>query len=98
MRRSFSVLHKRSYGVPINYRHHWTYHRGPWTEQKVARGKWLFDYRAVKTQKAKAMGPKAGSKFAWKISAIQKVTKLGKGKYKTRMIGKKKLLYSKVKK
>lgn len=76
-------------------KHNWAYH-GSWYEKKVAPGRWYIDFKATKHQKPRR-GVPAGSRYTWKINAVQKATKLKSGRYQTRMIGTKRLVKAKVK-
>lgn len=87
MRRRFN---KR--GVPAGYKENWKY-VGKWSEKKLRKGLWRFDFTATKRRKANSYGNFGkGTKGAWKINAIQYIVKTGKGQYQTRMIGTKKPL------
>lgn len=91
---------KRKYqkkGVPIGYKEVWKY-LGRWREKKIGPGTWKFNFTATKGRKAKGYGGLGkGSKGKWYIKGIQKVTKIGKGKYQTVFKGMKKSLGFKVK-
>lgn len=78
-------------GVPKGFKHHWAY-RGRWREKKTGKGRWKFRFQATKRTKAKAMGPKPGSRVSWQIKARQDVIKTRKGSYQTDMYGTKKLI------
>lgn len=76
-------------GVPKGYIHNWKY-QGHWKEKKNKDGSWNIDFRATKGKRAKGYGNfKKGFKIHWKIIADQYATKIGKGRYQTRLIGKK---------
>jgi len=77
-------------------RHHWTYLRGHWKEIKTAPGRWKFNYGAVKTQKPHR-GVRSGSRYTWKINAVQRAVKTRSGRYKTMMRGTKRLIKARVK-
>lgn len=78
--------------VPPGYKENWTY-RGRWSEKKLRKGLWKFTFTATKNRKAKTYGNFGkGTKGAWKINATQYITKTGKGRYQTKMIGTKKPL------
>jgi hypothetical protein len=80
------MVYKRA--VPKGYKHNWTYH-GHWKETKTRPGNWKFTFRATKSRKtAKSMGSfGVGTKGAWKIRGTQYITKIGKGKYQTKLVG-----------
>ena len=81
---------KRS--VPKNFRHIWKY-KGVWDERKVRPGLWRFNFKATKGKSSSKMGSfGVGTKGAWKISGIQYIQKLDKGRYQTNLIGTKKPL------
>jgi len=78
--------------VPSGYRHIWKYN-GIWDETKLQKGLWKIKFRATKNKKSTKYGQFGkGTKGAWKINATQYITKTGKGKYQTLMIGTKRPL------
>jgi len=78
--------------TPRGFRHIWGY-RGVWNEQKIAPRTWKFRFVASKGKKSSTYGSfRKGFNVTWKINAIQKATKTGKGKYQTIMTGTKKQL------
>jgi hypothetical protein len=97
------MVHKKGHkrrvaGVPIGYPEDWAYH-GHWKEKKTGIGKWKFTFKATKTRKAKSYGSFGkGTTGRWQIKGIQYITKTGKGKYQTKLVGTKRSLGFKVKK
>ena len=75
-------------GVPKGFKHNWKY-KGHWKEVKTRPGKWKIDFRATKSRRsARGMGSFGiGTKGAWRVKGVQYITKTGKGKYQTRLIG-----------
>lgn len=84
--------------MPVGSRHYWTYSRGRLYERKVRPGVWYVDYRVNKNQRAKGRGVACGSRYRWKWVVYQDAVKVGPGRYKTRLRGRKYLVSSKVKK
>ena len=83
---------KQRIGVPVGYRHRWSYSRGPWRETKFKRNKWKFLWRSTKSRKGSSRGgPPVGYKVLWTIKALQSAKKVSPRKYKTVMFGTKKL-------
>lgn len=79
-------------GVPIGYPEDWSY-RGHWHERKIGNRKWKFKFTATKRRKARSYGSFGkGTTGRWEIRATQLITKTGKGRYQTTMIGTKKSL------
>jgi len=84
---------RKSLGVPAGYKEDWAYH-GHWGEKKLRKGLWKFRFTATKRRRADSYGSFGrGTKGAWKINGIQYITKTGKGKYQTTLIGTKKPIY-----
>lgn len=89
---------KRSKGVPAGYKEDWAY-KGHWGEKKLKRGLWKFKFKATKKRRAGTYGGFGkGTKGAWRIKGVQYITKTGKGKYQTTMIGTKRPIYFNVRK
>jgi len=85
-------------GVPTGYRHIWGYH-GTWDERKVKPGKWTFTFTATKGRKHTSMGSfGVGTTGAWKINGIQRIRKISRDKYQTKLTGTKVPLKFNVKK
>lgn len=76
--------------------HHWAY-KGHWHEKKIAPGKWNISFKATKCQKPRRGVPK-GSRYKWRINAVQSAVKTKMGQYQTKMVGTKKLVKARVKK
>lgn len=89
---------KRVKGLPINMPIAWKY-VGRWREKKVKHGGWRFNFTATKRRKARSYGGLGkGTTGAWLIKGIQRIKKIGKGKYHTVLKGTKKSLGFRVRK
>lgn len=77
--------------------HHWRYGGGHWYEKKVRPGVWKFRYSSRKYQRPRP-GVRSGSRYKWKINAVQYARKERSGRYSTHMVGQKKLIRARVKK
>lgn len=98
-RRRFRKRFRRKYkrGVPKGYRHHWDYKDARWHENKVKPGVWKITFMATKGRRGKKAkfhpgAPPIGTRIRWKVTGIQRAIKISRNKYKTKMIGTKRLL------
>ena len=93
------LIQKRMFkeGVRTGYVHEWDYPNGKWIEQKVSSKDWAFRFSSSKKKtnsrkKSGAIMPPVGYKVIWRIEAIQRAVKTGRGEYQTQMVGKKSIL------
>lgn len=84
-------------GVPKGYKENWKY-TGRWSERKIRKGLWKFQFRATKRRKANTYGSFGkGTTGAWRINGIQYIKKTGMGEYQTDFRGYKRPLRFNVK-
>lgn len=81
---------RRYTGMPVGGTHEWIYPDGLWREEKVAPDRWAFTYDGLKERTAPApqgSGARVGTRYHWYVLADQRVKKLDKDTYRTRMEG-----------
>lgn len=79
-------------GMPVGGGHDWRYPDGRWQETKQAPDRWRFTF-ASRKERAEPAPPGSGAevdtRYHWYILAHQRVRKLDKDTYATRMEGRK---------
>ena len=74
--------------VRKGYKANWKY-VGRWYERKIRPGVWKFAFVATKKRRAKSYGSiKRNDEINWTFGKVrQRVRKVGKGRYQTRLTG-----------
>jgi hypothetical protein len=77
-------------GMPVGAGHDWTYPDGRWRETKQGPDRWRFSFSSRKEREDPAppgSGAETGARYHWYMIAHQRVRKLDKDTYATRMEG-----------
>lgn len=83
---------ERYSGMPVGGEHRWVYPQGRWVERKQGPHRWSFTFQSDKRRSSPApegSGADPGTQYHWYILAHQRVRKVDKDTYHTRMEGRK---------
>lgn len=81
---------ERYSGMPVGGTHRWSYPDGEWKEEKESPDRWSFTFSSSKRRSNPApagSGADPGTRYHWYILGHQRVQKIDKDTYQTRLEG-----------